>query len=338
MTHALIKEIKPQAMVTGRFLILEAQLRSAKNGSQFVSLRLGDKSGEIAGKIWDADEQVFSRVPVGRVMELRNLMAREFAGTLQLEIDAKGTCWRILDDGEIDYTEFLPAAPSLGEELWRRLDALVASVREPSLAALLGSFFGDPAFRAAFGLVPAALKRHHVYIGGLLEHTAGVASICEAVAGLYPLADRDLLLTGALLHDIGKIASYKVGRTFEGTDEGKLLGHLVMGMQMAEARIMSLRAAAGDPAGVFPEELRLCLEHMLASHHGIMEWGSPVEPLSLEACLLHHADNMDAQATKYINAIGAHEPTAGLWTNYDASVGRSIYTGRAAVNREAAES
>ncbi|MGE5599376.1 MAG: 3'-5' exoribonuclease YhaM family protein, partial [Bacteroidota bacterium] len=214
----------------------------------------------------------------------------------------------------------------------RRLEGFIAGIGEPHLRALLGAFFDDAAFKGAFGTVPAAIKRHHVYIGGLLEHTVGVTAVCAAAAELYPMVDRDLLLCGAILHDVGKTASYRVGRSFEGTDEGKLLGHLVLGVQMVSERIARLRAAGG-----FPEELRLCLEHLLVSHHGIMEWGSPVEPVSLEACLLHHADNLDAQAAKFLNALRAHQPTTGLWTNYDAAVGRSVYAGRVfpAAEREA---
>lgn len=333
-----IKEISPKTAVTGRFLIIEAQLRAAKNGSQFIALRLGDKSGEIGAKIWDASEEIFGRIPAGQVVELKGVAAREFAGAVQLEMDARAaSSWRLLDEAEVDFADFLPTAPEPREELWRRLDDAVGSVREPHLSALLKSFFADDRFRTAFGRVPAAIKRHHVYIGGLLEHTAGVVAICEAVARIYPLVDRDLLLTGAILHDIGKTASYKVGRSFEGTDEGKLLGHLVLGVEMVGTRIERLRAAAGGAEEGFREELRLCLQHLLISHHGIMEWGSPVEPLSLEACLLHHADNLDAQATKFIQALRAHQPTAGLWTSYDASIGRSIYTGRAPLDREAGE-
>ncbi|MGE5549911.1 MAG: 3'-5' exoribonuclease YhaM family protein [Bacteroidota bacterium] len=331
----LIKDINPQTAVSGQFLILEAQLRTAKNGSQFMALRLGDKSGEIGAKIWDASEDISGRIPAGQVIEVRNLKAREFAGTVQLELDAKAvSSWRVLPEAEVDFAAFLPTAPSNREELWRRLETAMASVAEPHLAALLRSFFGDDDLRAAFAKVPAAIKRHHVYIGGLLEHTAGVVALCEAAARVYPMVDRDLLITGAILHDIGKIASYRIGRSFEGTDEGKLLGHLILGVQMVAARIDELRK--NTPEG-FPEELRLCLEHLLISHHGIMEWGSPVEPVSLEACLLHHADNMDAQATKYLNALRAHQPTAGLWTNYDAAVGRSIYTGRAFAARDEVE-
>lgn len=334
----LIKEITAKCEVSGRFLILEAQLRTAKNGSRFIAMRLGDKTGEIAAKIWDADEGLFDKVPVGQVIEVTRLTAREFAGSVQLELDGRSpAAWRVLAEDQVDFAEFLPVAPSARDDLWRRLDLAVASVREPHLAALLRHFFGDDGFRTAFALAPAALRRHHVYVGGLLEHTAGVAALCEAAAGLYPMADRDLLIAGAILHDLGKVRSYKVGRSFEGTDEGKLLGHLVLGVEMVAERIAAMRAAAGEAERGFPEELRLCLEHLLISHHGVMEWGSPVEPVSLEACLLHHADNMDAQATKYLNALRAHQPTAGLWTSYDAAVGRSIYTGRTLQGREAAE-
>ncbi|MGQ9778704.1 MAG: 3'-5' exoribonuclease YhaM family protein [Bacillota bacterium] len=318
----LVKEIAPRASVSGRFLVLEAQLRAAKNGSQFIALRLGDRTGEIAAKVWDANEEVFGSLPAGQVIEIQNATAREFGGTVQLEMDGRAPSWRVLSEEEVDFAEFLPVAPSPRDDLWRRLDAAVSSVREPHLAALLRSFFDDEGFRTAFSLVPAAIKRHHVYIGGLLEHTVGVAAVCEAIAAIYPLANRDLLLAGALLHDIGKVTSYRLARSFEATDEGKLLGHLVLGVQMVEARIAKLRTEGG-----FPEELRLCLQHLLISHHGIMEWGSPVEPVTLEACLLHHADNLDAQATKFMNALRGHQPGNGLWTNYDPSLGRSVYVG-----------
>lgn len=326
----LVKEIGPRGSVSGRFLVLEAQLRAAKNGSQFVALRLGDRTGEIAAKVWDANEEVFARFPAGQVIEIQNATAREFGGAIQLEMDGRALAWRVLAEDEVDFAEFLPVAPSPRDDLWRRLDEAVASVGEPHLAALLRSFFGDEGFRTAFGLVPAAIKRHHVYVGGLLEHTVGVAAICEAVARIYPMANRDLLLTGAILHDLGKVKSYKVARSFEATDEGKLLGHLVLGVQMVEERIGRLRAEGG-----FPEDLHLCLQHLLLSHHGIMEWGSPVEPVTLEACLLHHADNLDAQATKFINALRGHQASIGRWTNYDASLGRSIYVGFSALPPEA---
>ena len=321
----MVKDIGPRTSVSGRFLVLEAQLRAAKNGSQFVALRLGDRTGEISAKVWEANEEVFGSLPAGQVIEIQNAVAREFGGSVQLEMDGRMPSWRVLAEDEVDFSEFLPVAPSPRDELWRRLEGIIVSVRQPHLAALLKSFFDDAAFRATFSLVPAAIKRHHVYIGGLLEHTVGVAAVCEAIAPLYPLANRDLLITGALLHDIGKVASYRLARSFEATDEGKLLGHLVLGVQMVEEKIARLRGETG-----FPEDLRLCLQHLLISHHGIMEWGSPVEPVMLEACLLHHADNLDAQATKFMNALRGHQPGNGLWTSYDPSIGRSVYVGLSA--------
>lgn len=333
----LVKEINARAPVSGRFLVLEAQLRTAKNNSQFIAARLGDRTGEIAAKVWEASEETFERLPAGRVVELRNVTAREFAGSLQLEIDGRNaSAWRVLDADEVEMADFLPAAVESREAMYRRLDAVVASVTEPHLAALLRSFFSDSDFRALFAAVPAAIKRHHVYIGGLLEHTLGVAAVCEAAAGIYAAVDRDLLVTGAILHDVGKTASYRVGAGFDGTDQGKLLGHLILGVQMVEERIRALREATGGEEG-FPEDLRLCLQHLLVSHHGIKEWGSPVEPVSLEACLLHHADNLDAQAMKFINALRGHEPAGGAWTNYDAAIGRSIYAGRFVAAREERE-
>ena len=172
--------------------------------------------------------------------------------------------------------------------------------------------------------VPAALKRHHAYLGGLLEHTAGVTALCKAAADYYPMVNRDLLLTGAILHDIGKIKTYQLERGIEGTDEGKLIGHLILGVEMVEAAITEILKHESDLGRT--RLLRNSLIHLLVSHHGIMEWGSPVEPLTLEACMLHHADNMDAQITKFLTIIRG-DNVGKEWSGFDPGLGRSVFLG-----------
>ena len=188
---------------------------------------------------------------------------------------------------------------------------------------MIESFFADPEFRAKFTQAPAALKIHHAYLGGLLEHTAGVVTLCRAAADYYPGVNRDLLLTGALFHDVGKVESYASQPLIEGTDQGRLIGHLVLGVQMVSAAIRAIRQEQGEEA--FPVAAELPLLHLLISHHGKMEWGSPLEPMLLEACLLHQADNMDAEAAKFREAIQNHPRGGGNWTAYSTVLKRSVY-------------
>ncbi|NLY75187.1 MAG: HD domain-containing protein [Firmicutes bacterium] len=317
-----IKEITGDQPVSGEFLIVENQLRTAKNGSCYLALRIADKTGEIAAKVWDADEATYRKLGVGQVIRLHNVQPKIYKDQIQLEWEAKKTdFFTVLPETKVDYGKFLPQAPGNLAEYWDYLVKTIAEIEEPSLKKLLRVFFDDQEFVDRFVKVPAALKRHHAYIGGLLEHTAGVTAVCKAAAAYYPMVNKDLLLTGAILHDIGKTRTYKMERGFDGTDPGKLLGHLILGVNMVERAIAEL---FGKPAEDTGDPLLMSLVHLLVSHHGIMEWGSPVEPLTLEACILHHADNMDAQITKFL-AIIRNRSRDEDWAVFDPGLGRSIY-------------
>jgi uncharacterized domain HDIG len=320
-----IKEITGNGPVSGQYLILENQIRTAKNGSLYLAMRIGDPSGELAVKIWHADNGLYELLTVGRVIELKNIQAKIFKEQVQLEWEGNnGAAFRLIPDAEVDYSKFLARSPGNLAEYWRFINEQIQSIRDQKLRKILGLFFDDPSFAAQFRIVPAALKRHHAYIGGLLEHTAGVTAICVAAAGYYPLVNRDLLLTGAMLHDIGKVKSYQMEKNIEGTDEGKLIGHLILGVQMVE-KVIDKSLAPDEPE----PEIRLLknsLLHLLVSHHGIMEWGSPIEPLTIEACILHHADNMDAQVQKFQTLIRGRN-SGNTWAPYDPGLGKSIFLG-----------
>jgi 3'-5' exoribonuclease len=320
-----IREIIGNDSVSGQFLILENQIRTAKNGSSYLALKIGDQTGELAVKIWHADEQLFQRLVVGKVIELKNIKSKIFKEQLQLEWEGNNThAFRLLSDEEIDYSKFLPRSPGDLTEFWRFIEEQVDETCNPTLRSVLGTFFKDETFAARFRIAPAALKRHHAYIGGLLEHTAGVTALCKAAAAYYPMVNRDLLIAGALLHDIGKVKTYQWDKTIEGTDEGKLIGHLVLGVQMVEAAFA--KSIDTDSTNEEYVQIKNSLLHLLVSHHGIMEWGSPIEPLTVEACILHHADNMDAQVQKYLSLIRGQN-LESRWTAYDPGLGKSIFLG-----------
>lgn len=322
---AMVKDLVADDVASGDFLVLDCQTKTAKNGSTYLTLRIGDRTGEIAMKIWDVRSASFPALSSGKAIRLNEAPVRSFNGTLQIELDGKNTAaLQILEKDTVEYDRFLPVTPADPAFYWEIVDQSRKRITHPSYAALLSSFFDDPTFRQEFGKVPAALRRHHVYVGGLLEHTASVLRLALAAADHYPGIHRDLLITGALLHDIGKLRTYRVAAGFEGTDEGRLIGHLILGTQMVREKIQALRNAGQ----IFSEEDEGMLLHLLVSHHGIMEWGSPVEPLLIEACILHHADNFDAEVNKFQTIMRQHEGAVDSWAPYDSNLGRSIYLSR----------
>lgn len=323
LSLVLISEINGEQPVKGEYLIIENQYRAAKNGTHFLAMKIGDKSGELAVKVWDATEELFTLLEVGKVIEIQNIVPKIFKDQIQLEWDGRNqNAFRIIPDAEIDYSQFLPQTPGSLTTYWNSLVKIMESIQEPILKKVLNYFFEDKTFVTHFLRVPAALKRHHAYIGGLVEHTAGVIALCKAAAGYYPLINRDLLLAGAILHDIGKVKTYKINKGFEGTNEGKLIGHLVLGVQMVEQAFQS--AFSEIEPSEKNQSIHEQLIHLLVSHHGIMEWGSPIEPLTIEACILHHADNMDAQVNKFLTIMRDNQIKTE-WAPFDPGLGRSIY-------------
>ncbi|HBE76738.1 MAG TPA: hypothetical protein DDW65_02990 [Firmicutes bacterium] len=320
-----IKEITGNGQVSGQYLILENQIRTAKNGSSYLAMKIGDQTGTLAVKIWHADNELFQSLEVGKVIELKNIHAKTFKDQIQLEWEGNNTnAFKLISDAEVDYSKLVLRSPGNLTEYWRFLCEQIQTIQDPRLRKVLAIFFEDEAFAAQFRIAPAALKRHHAYIGGLLEHTAGVMALCKAAADYYPLVNRDLLLSGAMLHDIGKVKTYQMEKNIEGTDEGKLIGHLILGVQMVEAALS--KALSGEEDTEDNNRLKNGLLHLLVSHHGIMEWGSPIEPLTVEACILHHADNMDAQVQKFLSLIRGHH-SDNPWVPYDPGLGKSIFLG-----------
>jgi 3'-5' exoribonuclease len=213
-----------------------------------------------------------------------------------------------LPDGEVDLADYLPVAARSTEELVGELRTRVGSLTDPHLRRLLEAFLADPAFLQLYATAPAAKTMHHVYLGGLLEHSLAVADLADDVSRRYPGVQRDLLVAGALLHDIGKVAELCYERSFDYTDEGKLIGHIVMGVEMVEEKVRQLPD--------FPRSLATLVKHLLLSHHGQYEFGSPKRPKTLEAVILNFLDDLDSK----INGVRTHierDPDNGsAWTSY----------------------
>lgn len=276
----------------------------------FLVFVLGDRTGEVNAVLWEGAEEVYPAIVPGDIVRVKGLV-KEYAGSPQVELSNIKPC----PVGEFNPAEFLPTSPRQPEKMLQELTALMDTVKNLHLRRLLDRFFSDSKWRDAFIKAPAAKKNHQAYLGGLLEHTLQVTAAAYKIAGVYPQVDRDLLVTGAVLHDVGKVQEYSYHNNIDFSDEGRLLGHILLGVQMVEEKIRSI--------GGFPAELRLKLLHIIASHHGRYEWQSPKRPKFLEAAIIHHLDLLDAAVDMFVAAAGKEEGSA--WSSWVSGLDRFIY-------------
>jgi 3'-5' exoribonuclease len=267
----------------GYFLVLAKQQRTTKSNKPYLSLILGDKTGQLEGRIWEPnDPRIAKEFERGDVVKARGSASR-FDERLQMKVDQL----RLAQPGEVDKTDLMPSTTYDVPSLWRQLLSFVDSFTNSDLKLLLATLLADPGLSAAYREAPAAKQLHHAWLGGLLEHVISLLTLADRVAPHYPLLDRDLLMTGVILHDIGKVRelSWEIG--FEYTVEGSLLGHIQIGTALTERTIDSLPN--------FPPKLKTLVLHMILSHHGKLEFGSPKLPMIPEALALSFLDDLDAK-------------------------------------------
>ena len=303
MKKKCVADIKDRDLVDSVFLVKDKILAMAKNGKPYLTLKLMDKSGEVDAKVWDNADEVGALFDKNDFLAVR-AKASVYLGKMQLILSELK---RVPEEG-IDLADFLPETDRDINLMVGELKALVASLADPDLKRLLNAFFEDPELLAQFRVAPAAKGMHHVYLGGLLEHSLAVAKLVDAMTPLYEGLNRDLLIAGALLHDVGKVREMTYLRAFDYSDEGKLIGHITIGVEMLQERLSLLPG--------FPAELGMLLKHMLLSHHGQYEYGSPKRPKTVEATILNYLDDLDSK----INGIRTHirkEPdNPSRWTSY----------------------
>lgn len=306
-----LKTLSPGDQIWGKYLIIQSNHRRTKDGKDIRNLILSDLSGEFDAVVWD-NCQISGELAIGKVIGLLGDI-NKYAGKMQ--IVAKRI--KILDE---DYKAYLPGPCINKEELTESFFEILNSVTDPALKALLNKVF-DKELREDFFSAPGAKKVHHNYTGGLLEHSVTIAKACEAVCGIYKNLHRDLLITGALLHDIGKVKELEFNLSPAYTVEGRLIGHIVLGCDMVNRCINELRAE-GIP---FPEKLDWMIKHLLLSHHGTMEFGSPVIPMFPEAFVLHMLDNLDAKLFIFMTKIHDTDGDDEFFTNYDSFFGQQFF-------------
>ena len=298
-------------VITSYFVVAAKQVRAKKTGEPYLALTLADRTGQIEAKMWDNVQDALGVFEQDDFVKVKGLI-NKYNGRYQLTIHKL----RRLEDQEVDPTDYLPKCPRDVETLWRDLGGFVATFQNAHLKALVEAFMSDPEISAAYKAAPAAKSLHHAYIGGLLDHVVSLFRLCDLVARNYPQVDRDLLLAGAFLHDIGKIHELSYGRSFAYTTRGQLLGHMIIELEMLHGKIAQVPG--------FPAELKTLLEHLIISHHGEYEFGSPKLPMFPEALMLHYLDDLDSK----MESMRAHlQREAGYedeWTGYNPSLGRPL--------------
>ncbi|TDB38483.1 MAG: HD domain-containing protein [Actinobacteria bacterium] len=314
MKAMYVNSLKEGMSVDSIFALRTKELRATRAREAYLSMEIADRTGRIAAVMFRPDRAA-EAVPTGSIVRIRGVVTT-YRGILRVSVDA------LAPVSEYAASDLLPSGPRDIQELVAELRTLVRSVKNPGLSNLLRAVFGDKRFFRVFKECPAAQTYHHAYVGGLLEHTVSVATMCVCLAGLYPEVDRDLLVAGALLHDIGKVDELAFGTSIEYTDAGRLLGHVTLG----ERRVRAAIATIGD---VVSAELELQLSHVMISHHGELEWGAPKRPSTLEALILHHADNMDAKTAGFVVAAKAASLVEEPWTDAMNLFRRPLYAPRA---------
>ena len=302
-------------VIISSFVVASKQVKAKKTGEPYLALTLSDRTGQLEAKMWDNVAGVIDTFEQDDFIKVKGLL-NKYNGRFQLTIHKL----RRLEEHEVDPTDYLPKCPRDTEELWRELSAFVGTFQNPHLKALIEAFMADREIAAAYKTAPAAKTLHHAYIGGLLDHVVSLFRLCDLAVRNYPQIDRDLLLAGAFLHDIGKIDELSYGRSFAYTTRGQLLGHMVIELEMLHSKIAQV-------AG-FPDGLKTLVEHLIISHHGQYEFGSPKLPMFPEALMLHYLDDLDSK----MESMRAHlERESGYdedWTGYNASLGRPLLNTR----------
>jgi 3'-5' exoribonuclease len=321
MGKVFVTDLIEGEAVTSFFLAKQIQVRQRRSGEPYLSLVLGDRTGEVAAVMWEGVEEASKELTDGDIVKVQGVL-----GSYQRERQLTITRLRKAAPEEIALEDYLPRSAQDAAVLLARLREAVDGIREPHLTRLLRDLLADEAFVAAFSAAPAAKSIHHAVLGGLLEHTVSVVGLCRLLADYYPVADRDLLLAAAMLHDVGKVRELTWDRVFDYTDAGRLLGHITLGALLVEERIRTIPD--------FPEDVAHRLLHCILSHHGELEWGSPRRPKTLEALVLHYAEDLDGKVNSFLSFAQSHpDPQRPGWTQFNKALDRYLYFGRA----EAAE-
>jgi 3'-5' exoribonuclease len=314
MKKRFITDIQAGDVVDDIFVLSEKILSQKRDGNNFLNITLSDKTGRIKGVVWDDVERITAGITSGDFVHINGHVG-EYRGALQVVIKKMES----IPGDRVDPGDFLPQTSRDIEGMFDRLLKITDSIKTDYLKRLVDAFWNDKEFVHKFKTAPAAKKMHHAYIGGLLEHTLSMVSLADKIAGHYSGVDRDLLIAGAIFHDIGKIDEFEYQFKIDYSDKGRLLNHIVIGLKMVDEKLSEIEA--------FPEDQALLLKHMIVSHHGAREFGSPEPPKIIEAVLLNYIDEIDSKVNG-IRDFMASEDSDEPWTSYHRILERHFYKGK----------
>ena len=313
MKTQFVNTLRTGDPVDAVFVLAQKSLASKKDGSPYLNIVVSDKTGSLKGVVWDNAQAMAEAAASGELVRIEGAV-NEYRGALQLVVRRMEP----VSAAEASPADFLPSTSRNIDAMFESLLKIARRLETPCLKALLEAFWQDPVFIKGFKSAPAAKKMHHAYVGGLLEHTLSMALLADKVAGHYEGVDRELLIVGALLHDIGKIREFDYDLNIDYSDEGRLLNHIVLGVEMLEEKLRQIPD--------FPPTRALLLKHLIVSHHGTREFGSPEPPKTIEAVLLNFIDDMDAKVNGIRTYITADDDGAS-WTPYHRVLERHFYRG-----------
>ncbi|HHL40123.1 MAG TPA: HD domain-containing protein [Deltaproteobacteria bacterium] len=320
LKKTFIRDLSEGGGVEGLFLVTKKETSMSRTGRPYLSLRLRDRTGEVEARVWDDAERI------GRAFAKDDVVAvKGHAATFRGEIQLNLTDVRAVGREDYSLRDFLPSSRRDPAEMIAELDAVVEGLKDPHIKGLLKALLADDDVRRRLMTAPAAKSMHHAYLGGLIEHILSLCGLARLAADHYGDVNGDMLIAGAVLHDIGKIYELSYERSFDYTDEGRLIGHITIGVELVDEK---LRLLPG-----FPRETAMQLKHMILSHHGLLEYGSPKRPKSLEALILSFIDDLDAKVQAFRAAVdsgGADE----RWTPYQRIFERYLYKAPAAPSDE----
>jgi len=313
MKKTFVENISPGDTIEDEFSLVEKTVRQKRDGSQYLNVVLADRSGQIKGVVWDNVPGVAAAAAKGDFVKVTGSVS-EYRGTPQMVIKTMTA----LPSAAVNSTDFLPATDMDVDQLFERLVKITRTFTTPWLKRLFEAFWQDEDFVTCFKKAPAAKRMHHAYLGGLMVHCLSMAVLADKIASHYNGLDRDLLIAGAILHDIGKLREFDYTTTIDYSDEGRLLSHMVIGLEMLDDKLREISDV--------PREHANLLKHMIVSHHGEPAFGAPEPPKTIEAVVLHYIDDLDSK----INAVRefmAKEDPSQAWTSYHRLLGRHFYMG-----------
>ena len=314
-----INQLRAGEAVQQVFLVLEKELRTTRKGDLYISCSLADRTGKVPARMWQATEAIFAGIPPDGFILVKG-RTEEYQGSLQIVIDAL----RPHAKDKVDLSEFLAVSELDVEVMWAELLEILRAVKNKPLQRLLKKFFEDREMVAGFKRAPAAMNMHHPFLGGLLEHTLNVARAAKALLPFYPKLNADLVLAAVFLHDIGKMAELSSGVGIHYTDRGQLVGHITIAAVWVQEKADLLAAETAEP---FPAKTLDLLQHVILSHHGVHEYGSPKLPMIPEAFFLHYLDNLDAKMFMTVHHIANDANPDTNMTGYLSQLGVRLFKG-----------